>query len=311
VSKPVTNDSKIRLDDLFRWAVHLRPETAFRVIAPDLVQGVRGAVSYTRLDTQLAPLRLLPDVAYLLDGSEEPAVIVVEGQGRAPSWRRTRATTIAGTIYVSAPTGEREFELRLVELRTRERSRLANKPPPAPSGRVRFEPSNALLDLDPADFCFRDPETWPILAFSQKVSAELLDQLMANLAAIVQPDGSHNNAVTSKDVHLLGAISRVRFPEYSWSHQTQESYVNDTQTIEDSDSGHLTPEEILQLKIQAANERRRVLAEMEAAAEARGERALLLELVDTLAPQLRPALTKLESLVELKREVMALVSART
>jgi hypothetical protein len=86
------------------------------------------------------------------------------------------------------------------------------------------------------------------------------------LAAVVQPDGPLTHTVTSKEVHLLGVISRVRFPEYSWSHQAQESCVNDTQTIETSDSGHLTPDEILQLKIQAANERRRVLAEMEAAA---------------------------------------------
>jgi hypothetical protein len=43
VSQRSTNDSTLRLDDLFRWAVHLRPEIAFRVIAPDLVQGVRSA----------------------------------------------------------------------------------------------------------------------------------------------------------------------------------------------------------------------------------------------------------------------------
>jgi hypothetical protein len=129
VSQRSHNDSKLRLDDLFRWAVHLRPELAFRVIAPDLVQGVRSAVSFTRLDTQLESTRYLPDIAYLLEGDGEPAVIVVEGQGKAPSWPRSRATTIAGTIYVSAPAGDRDFELRLVELRTGARSRLAGKPP--------------------------------------------------------------------------------------------------------------------------------------------------------------------------------------
>jgi hypothetical protein len=43
------------------------------------------------------------------------------------------------------------------------------------------------------------------------------------LASIVQPGGPLAHNVTSKDVHLLGAISRVRFPEFPWSHQTQES----------------------------------------------------------------------------------------
>jgi hypothetical protein len=65
--------------------------------------------------------------------------------------------------------------------------------------------------------------------------------------------------------------------------------VNDTQTIETSDSGHLTPDEVLQLEIQAANERRRVLAEMEASARAEGpalaERALLMKLAEKLAPE--------------------------
>jgi hypothetical protein len=270
VSQRSARKSKIRLDDLFRTAVHLRPKIAFGVIAPDLVQGVRSAVLFTRLDTQLESTRYLPDIAYLLEGAQEPIVVVVEGQGHAPSWRRSRATTIAGAICQSAPAGERAFELSLVEIRTRERSRLASKPHPAPSGRIRFEPSNALLDLDPADAWFKDPETWPLLAFSQNVTPEILDQLMSDLAAIVQPARSRRTNVTSEDVHLLGAISRVRFPEYPWSHQSQESYVNDTQTIETSNSGHLTPEEVLQLEIQAANERRRVLAEMEAAARAQG-----------------------------------------
>jgi hypothetical protein len=107
--------------------------------------------------------------------------------------------------------------------------------------------------------------------------------------------------------------------------------VNDTQTIETSNPGHLTPDEVLQLEIQAANERRRMLAEMGEAAEARGaaeareqlqaelaereaeakasaERALLLELATTLAPGRCSELAELESLTELKREVMALVS---
>jgi hypothetical protein len=113
-----------------------------------------------------------------------------------------------------------------------------------------------------------------------------------------------------RDAHLLGAISRVRFPEYPWSHQTQEFYVNDTQTIEASDSGHLTPEEILQLKIQAANERRRVLAEMEAAARAEGERASLMRLVEKLAPERPVEFEALESVAELERVVMDLVSSR-
>jgi hypothetical protein len=86
--------------------------------------------------------------------------------------------------------------------------------------------------------------------------------------------------------------------------------VNDTQTIETSDSGHLTPDEVLQLEIQAANERRRVLAEMEAAAEARGERASLMRLVEKLAPERLVEFEELESVAELEREVMGLVSSK-
>jgi hypothetical protein len=117
-----------------------------------------------------------------------------------------------------------------------------------------------------------------------------------------------------RDAHLLGAISRVRFPEYSWSHQAQESYVNDTQTIETSDSGHLTPDEVLQLEIQAANERRRVLAEMEAAARAEGaalaKRTLLLKLAKRLAPDRLVDFKALDSVTELESVVMALVPSR-
>jgi hypothetical protein len=158
VSQRSTNDPTLRLDDLFRWAVHLRPELAFRVIAPDLVQGVRSAVSYTRLDTQLAPARLLPDVAYLLDGSDEPAVVVVEGQAQAKKKSNCRATQIAMAFGQSAPAGDRDFELRLIELRTGARSRLAGKPPrelvrrhphppsaPQPEGRGRRMAAHAWI----------------------------------------------------------------------------------------------------------------------------------------------------------------------
>jgi hypothetical protein len=87
--------------------------------------------------------------------------------------------------------------------------------------------------------------------------------------------------------------------------------VDDTQTIETSDSGHLTPDEVLQLEIQAANERRRVLAEMEAAARAEGaalaQRALLLRQATKLAPERLTELGSIESLEELEQEVMALI----
>jgi hypothetical protein len=157
----------LRLDDLFRSAVHLRPEVIFDLVAPDLVQGVRSAVSYTRLDT-----------------------------------------------------------------------------------------------------------------------------------------------IDSTDAYLLGAISRVRFPKYAWTTTPTELLMNSAQNIEDSNVGHLTTRERRELQLQANVAARAELVRIKADERAAGERATLIEIALSIAPDRATELGAIENLDDLKREVMELVGNR-
>ena len=205
-----------RLDDLARLTFHSDPETALQLFDRSELAGAR--IEIIRLDTQLAPLQRLPDAVYVCRRGLIQEIWIVEFQSRNKLWPAARASecVVDAILRCCDPSTLASCEIRVIEVRIRQASqgdsgsidlhgRLASG---REDGLLGFQPSNVLVDADPASARFASAATWPFLAFSRRVSAEQLIDMHVRLANCTD---AHPKEIMMRR-QLLGHVGRARFP---------------------------------------------------------------------------------------------------
>jgi hypothetical protein len=327
VETTVTLSSEWSLDALFKLLVHTRPHPLFGLLlAGESKRRTVSPASPTitdciRIDTQLAPTRLLPDAVYLVrTDSEDVAevgdelVVVLEGQTRASTWPPWRTSLIVLALAPQVLALARRPQIRLLEVRTKSRAfgaaTFANSPP----GGIGFMPTNVLLDLAPDDSLFHDPDNIVLLGFSSKVTpvelciaAERLTERA--LSSVKAPDNADY-----WDRLLLGWLCRARFPEHPLTVTMMETLMSEAQNIDTADFGQLTQLERLQLQRQVREEAQaresRLLKQAKEAGFSDGERQTLLDIVAKFAPEVLDELTHLKDAPSLRAAVESALASR-
>ena len=235
-----------RLDDLFRSLLHLQPGNALQLLCdlPPMGEDVEQVVA-RRLDTQLHDTRWLPDAAYLVHSSDEDWLVLIEGQSVGSHWPSPRATRVLHSLLKMIENSSDWCAARLLEVRLEQRHRTAGRRRPV--GLVHFEPSNRLLDVDPRDAPFCEPEWWVFTGFAASATPQLIAERVHGLHVRSMRTGHESLFPLAL---LLGLCGRVRFPNNAECEAAvKELAMNQTQPLIKFPGPGMTAEERAELEV--------------------------------------------------------------
>jgi hypothetical protein len=198
-----------------------------------------------RLDTQLHDTRWLPDAAYLVHSSDEDWLVLIEGQSVGSHWPSPRATRVLHSLLKMIENSSDWCAARLLEVRLEQRHRTAGRRRPV--GLVHFEPSNRLLDVDPRDAPFCEPEWWVFTGFAASATPQLIAERVHGLHVRSMRTGHESLFPLAL---LLGLCGRVRFPNNAECEAAvKELAMNQTQPLIKFPGPGMTAEERAELEV--------------------------------------------------------------
>jgi hypothetical protein len=238
----------LRRDDVFRLLLHARPVFLLRLLLePGTPPAQLNARPPLRLDTHAAINRFQPDALYLVNSDAAPRLLLLEGQSRADTRDEARTAGILHAAIRQVSEHPSLVSIRLLEVRLKDRAR--RRRAPAPAGALKFEPTNALLNIDPDTFPFTDPDHWVFAAFSRHVSAEwLAARIRQHRELSLSTPGL---GLLAMDRLLLGLAGRARFPHSPECSAALEELMNEATLVTQSPTpgSNLTPEELRELEV--------------------------------------------------------------